>query len=87
MSAFRAGLALFGVGVAVFLLGGWVDAIVPMLLGGLGIFLGSVVAYGAVRRWRCANCGGDLGRGERPYRCDHCGSTLPNVSAPVITRK
>lgn len=37
--------------------------------------------------WYCRNCGQFLGRGEKPRRCERCGSNRLSSSDPGVGKK
>ncbi|WP_435347873.1 hypothetical protein [Haloarchaeobius sp. HRN-SO-5] len=53
--------------------------LVPFVIGGL-------LLYSAWMKWYCAACGQFLGRGDKPRRCDRCGSNRVTNEDPGAVR-
>lgn len=68
------GLALLAAGSLVLFVAGQLDSVNGMGVGAAIVVAGGFLLHLAWRKWYCAQCGQFLGRGERPRRCDRCGS-------------
>lgn len=55
-------------------------------VGVAGAMLGGAVLAMNLQAWYCAACGQMLGRGEKPGRCDRCGSNRVTTNDPGAQR-
>lgn len=71
--------AIGGIGI---IGGSELNSMEVMMVGAAAFAVGIFLVYMDVRKWYCAACGQFLGRGDRPSRCERCGSNRVTTEDP-----